>query len=110
MFVFIIEVVVWVLCIYGLFSLIQDYINFNMCKKIGNNINFIMTVKNAQNGIEEFLREISYSKIFCKKIKIIDLDSEDDTLKILHNLEKEKFNIQVLTKEEGQKFVENIIK
>lgn len=107
---FIVELVIWVLCIYGLFSIIQDCVNFNTYKKLEENIKFVMTVKNVENGIEEYIRELTYGRNFYNNLIVIDLDSEDDTANILHKLEKEKFNMKVLTKKEGEKYLNDMIK
>lgn len=107
---FIVELVIWVFCIYGLFSVIQDCVNFNTYKKLEENIKFVMTVKNVENGIEEYIRELTFGRNFYNNLIVIDLDSEDDTMNILHKLEKEKFNMKILNKEEGEKYLYNLIK
>ena len=105
---FIIEVIIWVLCIYGFFSLIQDYINYNTAKKVQENIKFVMTVKNVENGIEEYIRELSFGRNFYNSFVIIDLDSEDGTMPILRKLEKEKYNMKVMEKDEGIEYLKNM--
>lgn len=107
---FIAELIIWVLCIYGLFNIIQDCVNFNTYKKLEENIKFVMTVKNVENGIEEYIRELTYGRNFYNNLIIIDLDSDDDTVNILHKLEKEKFNMKVLSKEQGEMYLKNMIK
>lgn len=107
---FIAQLVIWVLCIYGLFSIIQDCVNFNTYKKVEENIKFVMTVKNVENGIEEYIRELTYGRNFYNNLVVIDLDSEDDTINILNKLEKEKFNMKVLNKQNGIKYLENMVK
>lgn len=105
----IIEIVIWILCIYGAFSIIQDYIKFSTYKKIEENIKLIITVKNCENGIEEYIRELTYGRNFYNSLTVIDLDSEDETKKILHKLEEEKYNMNVLDKNEGRIYLNNLI-
>ena len=110
MFEFLIELVIWILCIYGLFSIIQDCVNFNTYKKLEENIKFVMTVKNVENGIEEYIRELTYGRNFYNNLVVVDLESEDDTMEILQKLEREKFNTKVLNKEDGKKYLNNMVK
>ena len=107
---FIMQLIIWILCIYGLFSIIQDCVNFNTYKKLEENIKFVMTVKNVENGIEEYIRELTFGRNFYNTLVVIDLESEDDTLEILHKLEKEKFNMKVLEKEEGIEYLSKMVK
>lgn len=110
MFDFLIQLIIWILCIYGLFSIIQDCVNENTYKKLEENIKFVMTVKNVENGIEEYIRELTYGRNFYNNLVVIDMDSEDDTKEILHKLEREKFNMKVLNKEEGEKYLMKMVK
>jgi len=110
MFEFLIELIIWILCIYGLFSIIQDCVNFNTYKKLEENIKFVMTVKNVENGIEEYIRELTYGRNFYNNLVVIDMGSDDDTVEILHKLEKEKFNMKVLDKKEGEEYLNNMLK
>lgn len=102
---FLIQLILWILCIYGLFSIIQDCVNCNTYKKLEENIKFVMTVKNVENGIEEYIRELTYGRNFYNNLVVIDRNSEDDTLEILHKLEKEKFNMKVLNQEDGKEYL-----
>lgn len=106
---FLMQLVLCILCLYGLFSIIQDCVNFNTYKKLEENIKFVMTVKNVENGIEEYIRELTYGRNFYHNLVVIDMDSEDDTMEILHKLEREKFNMKVLDKEEGQKYLADMV-
>ncbi len=107
---FMIQLIIWILCIYGLFSVIQDCVNFNTYKKLEENIKFVMTVKNVENGIEEYIRELTCGRNFYNNLVVIDMESEDDTMEILHKLEREKFNMKVLNKEEGVNYLNNMVK
>lgn len=110
MFDFLIQLVLWILCIYGLFSMIQDCVNEKTYKKLEENIKFVMTVKNVENGIEEYIRELTYGRNFYNNLVVIDMDSEDDTKEILQKLEREKFNMKVLDKQEGEKYLLKMVK
>lgn len=107
---FIVQLVVWILCIYGLSSLINDYSKFHIYKKNEKNIKLVMTVKNVEDGIEEYIRELTFGRHFYNNLVIIDMDSDDETLKILRKLEKEKYNMRVLNKNDGVWYLKNMIK
>ena len=84
--------IIWCFAIYGLLVMIQEITRNTTYKKIEENIKLIMTVKNVEDGIENYIREISLGRNFYNNLVIIDLDSDDDTLKILKELEKENIN------------------
>ena len=75
--------IIWCFAIYGLLVMIQEITRNTTYKKIEENIKLIMTVKNVEDGIENYIREISLGRNFYNNLVIIDLDSDDDTLKIL---------------------------
>lgn len=105
----IIYVVIWCFFVYGILSLLQDIYRNCTYKRIEKNIKLIMTVKDAENGIENYVRELSCGRNFFNNLVIIDLDSKDDTLKILKELEEENVNMKILTKEEGKKYLKDSI-
>ena len=104
-----IYVIIWCFAIYGLLVMIQEITRNTTYKKIEENIKLIMTVKNVEDGIENYIREISLGRNFYNNLVIIDLDSDDDTLKILKELEKENINMKVLSKIEGKSYLEKQI-
>ena len=101
--------IIWSFAIYGLLLMIQDITTNTTYKKIEENIKLIMTVKNVEDGIENYIREISIGRNFYNNLVIIDLDSDDDTLKILKELEKGNINMKVLSKIEGKSYLEKQI-
>ena len=101
--------IIWCFAIYGLLVMIQEITRNTTYKKIEENIKLIMTVKNVEDGIENYIREISLGRNFYNNLVIIDLDSDDDTLKILKELEKENINMEVLSKIEGKSYLEKQI-
>lgn len=101
--------VVWCFFIYGLISLVQDLIKTSTYRKIEENIKLIMTVKNVDNGIENYIREISLGRNFFNNLVVIDMDSNDETMVILKELEEENFNMKILDKKGGKDYLEKII-
>ena len=64
-----------------------------------------MLVKDAEEGIESYIREISLGRNFYNNLVVIDLNSEDETVKILEELKNENINMKILNKEEGIDYI-----
>ncbi len=103
-----IYIIIWCLCVYGLMSIFQDISRSSTYKKIEKNIKLIMTVKNVEEGIENYVRELSFGRNFFNNLVIIDMDSNDDTLRILRELEEENVNMKILTKKEGEGYLQQL--
>ena len=101
-------VIIWCFFVYGIMSLLQDIHRSSSYKKIEENVKLIMTVKDVENGIENYVRELSCGRNFYNNLVVIDMDSNDETLRILKTLEKENLNMKILTKDEGKKYLENM--
>lgn len=100
--------IVWCFAVYGILMIIQDVLRESTYHKVEENIKLIITVKNAEEGIENYIRELSFGRNFYNNLVVIDMDSTDDTLCILKELEKENINMKILTKEEGKRYLETI--
>ncbi len=100
--------IIWCFAVYGMLVMIQEITRNNTYHKIEENVKLIMTVKNAEEGIENYVRELSFGRNFYNNLVVIDLDSDDDTLCILKELEKENINMKILNREEGKKYLENL--
>lgn len=105
---FIVYLLVWIFCIYGILSLIQDNIRIKSYKAIQEKIKIILTVKDVEDGIESYIRELSFGKNFFNNLVVIDMESRDDTIKILKELEDEDINLKILEKKEGKNYLEEM--
>lgn len=101
--------IIWCFAIYGMLVMIQDITRSLTYKNVEENVKLIMTVKDVENGIENYIRELKFSKNFYNNLVVIDLGSKDDTLDILRELEKENINMKILTKSEGKEYLEKQI-
>lgn len=114
MFNFIINGIFWVLALYGLFEIIKNIIyicTYTNLKSDG--IYVIIAAKNQENKIEGFLRttlfRIMYGKEECvKDVIVTDLNSSDDTMKILEKLSKDYEGIKVVNWKECKEVIDNI--
>ena len=111
---FIINGIFWVLALYGLFEIIKNIIyicTYTNLKSDG--IYMIIAVKNQENKIEGFLRTLLFRLIygkeeFVKDVIVTDLDSTDDTMKILGKLSKDYDCIKVANWRECKAVIDNI--
>lgn len=97
--------IIWCFAVYGILVMMQEIMRNCTYKKIEENVKLIMTVKNVENGIENYIRELSFGRNFYNNLVIIDLESDDETLCILKELEKENINLKVLTKSDGESYL-----
>ena len=67
-----------------------------------------MTVKDVEDGIENYIRELSVGKNFFNNLIVIDMESRDDTVKILKELEDENINLKILEKQDGKVYLEEM--
>ena len=111
---FILNGILWTLALYGLFEIIKNIIyicTYTNLKSDG--IYIIIAAKNQENKIEGFLRtilfRIMYGKEDCvKDVIVTDLDSTDDTMKILSKLSKDYDAIKVVNWKECKEVIDNI--
>ena len=111
---FILNGILWVLALYGLFEIIKNIIyicTYTNLKSDG--IYVIIAAKNQENKIEGFLRtilfRIMYGKEECvKDVIVTDLNSSDDTMKILEKLSKDYDGIKVVNWKECKEVIDNI--
>ena len=114
MFDFFINAIFWILALYGLFELIKNIIyicTYTNLKSDG--IYVIIATKNQENKIEGFLRtllfRIMYGKEECvKDVIVTDLNSTDDTMKILNKLSKDYDGIKVINWKECKEVIDSI--
>lgn len=111
---FILNGILWVLALYGLFELIKTIVyTYTYTNLKADGIYVIIAAKNQENKIEGFLRtllfRIMYGKEECvKDVIVTDLNSSDDTMKILSKLEKEYEGIKITNWKECKEVIDSI--
>ena len=101
---------IWCFAVYGILVMIQEITRKSTYRKIEENVKLIMTVKDVENGIENYIRELNFGNNFYNNLVVIDLGSQDDTLCILKELEEENLNLKILDKEEGKEYLSKQVK
>jgi dephospho-CoA kinase len=106
---FVLQVIGWIIFIYGFLSLAQDIINEVTYKKISHNMKIIVLINSLENNLENFVTELSNLKKNnnYKKIVAIDLDENDNLSRITKKLEDDDVNIELLDKHNGRKIIDN---
>ena len=109
---FVLQVIGWVIFIYGFFSLVQDIILEATCKKLNHNMKIIVLAKDLENNFENFSRELVdiKRKNGYKNITLIDMENSDDVHNIATKLEENEINLNVLNREEGKEYIYNFFK
>lgn len=111
---FIINAVIWILALYGLFEIIKTIIYICSYTKLrSDGIYIIIAVKNQEKQIEGFMRSILFRLLYGKEeyikdIIVSDLDSKDNTLQILNKLQKDYDCIKVSNWKECEDLINNI--
>lgn len=111
---FIFNTILWTLALYGLFEIIKTIINIYTYTNLkSDGIYVIIAVKNQQNKIEGFLRSFLFRIIYGKQenitdVIVTDLDSSDETIEILNNLQKEYEGLKVTNWRECKEVIESI--
>ena len=99
---FIFTCLLWSLALYGLIEIIKNIIYIHSCNKIhSKGINMVITVKNQEDKIDGFLRSLNFRLLYGKEdsienIIVLDLNSTDNTKKIVDNLTYEISNIKLI--------------
>lgn len=111
---FILNTILWTLAIYGLLEIIKKIINIYTYTNLkSDGIYIIVAVKDQENKIEGFMRSVLFRIIYgseenIKNIIVADLDSTDDTVKILNKLSKDYNEIKVTNWKECKEVIESI--
>ena len=111
---FIINGIFWILALYGLFEIIKNIIymcTYTNLKSDG--IYIIIATKNQENRIEGFLRTFLFRIMYgreeeIKDIIVTDLDSTDETMKILSRLSKDYNSIKIVNWKDCKQVIDNI--
>ena len=108
-----IDIIVWTLALYGIFEIIKNVIYIYAYTKLNSKgIYLLVAVKNQEESIEYYLRNllfrIIYGKEEIKNIFVVDLNSKDNTKKIVEKLEQEYEQINLISWKDCIELMENI--
>ncbi len=97
------EALVYVMALYGLITAIGNLIDSLALRvRLGKtSYKLVLSVKNQEETIEGIIRSIFEDELFRDKdthtkVVVIDKGSTDETLKILHKLQEDYENLEVI--------------
>ncbi|MBQ7668055.1 MAG: glycosyltransferase [Clostridia bacterium] len=91
-----VEIIIWVLAIYGAMKIVEDFLEMFEIKKIlKGEINVVIKVFNKQENIEEIVEKI-LKETEDINVRVEDAGSTDKTFSILKKMEEQYSNLQVL--------------
>ena len=111
---FIINSILWILALYGLFELIKQIINMITYTNLRTDgIYIIIGVKNQEEKIEGFLRSSLFKLLYgredyLKNIIVADLDSTDNTKEIAKKLSKDYECVKVVDWKECKDVLDSV--
>lgn len=111
---FIFNAIIWVLALYGLIEVIKTIIyTYTYTNLNPNGIYVIIAIKNQADKIEGFLRALLFRVIYGKEENIknviaVDLNSKDETKKIITKLGEEYSNLKISNWRECKEIFDNI--
>ena len=111
---YVVNAILWILAIYGLFEIIKNIIYINTYTGFkSDGIYLIIGVKNQEEKIEGFLRSTIFKFLYgkedyIKNIMIVDLKSTDKTNQIIKNMEKQYECLQILSWKECKEIMDSI--
>jgi len=108
-----ISIIIWTLALYGLLEIVKNIIYICTYTRLNSKgIYLLVAVKNQEERIECFFRNflfrVIYGKEEIKNIFVVDLESKDNTKKIVENLSKEYEQISLISWKECKELLENI--
>ena len=94
------DFIFWTLALYGLLEIFKSIINILTYTNLkSDGIYVIIAVKNQENKIEGFLRTFLFRTIYgneeIKNIIVTDLNSTDETPKIIERIQNENNELRV---------------
>lgn len=111
---FITNCVLWIFAFYGMFEFIKTI--FNLCTYTNlksDGIYLIVAVKNQENKIEMFMRSLLFrflygNEDYISNIIVTDLESTDNTKKILNHLQNDYDFIKLANWKECKDIIDNV--
>lgn len=111
---FLLNSLLWILAFYGLFEIVKTIINLCTYTNLkSDGIYLIVAVKNQENKIEMFMRSLLFrflygNEDYLSNIIVTDLESTDNTKKILNHLQNDYDFIKLVNWRECKDIIDNV--
>ena len=114
MFDFILNTILWTFALYGGFEIIKTIINICTYTNMkSDGIYIIIAVKNQEKIIEGFIRNVVFRILYgneekIKNVIITDLNSSDDTQRIIEKIQKENSTLKIANWKDCKEVMDSI--
>lgn len=111
---YILNGVLWVLALYGLFELIKTIVyTYTYTNLKADGIYVIIAAKNQEKKIEGFLRSFLFRLLYGKEenvkdVIVVDLNSTDETKEILEKLGHDYENIKISNWRDCKEIIDSV--
>lgn len=111
---YILNGILWVLALYGLFEIVKTIIYTYSCTNLrSEGIYVIIAAKNQEKRIEVFLRSLLFRLIYGKEenikdVIVVDLNSTDETKKIIEKLANDYDEIKTSNWKDCKELIDNV--
>ena len=108
---FILQVIGYVIFVYGLLSLIQDIIEEFTYKRVSHHMKIIVFVEALEKNLEQFMIELTHMKKInpYKQLIVVDLDENDNIKKLQEKFWENEVNVEILNKSDGKELLTDIM-
>ena len=111
---YILSGILWVLALYGLFEIVKTIIyTYTYTNLRADGIYVIIAAKNQEKKIEGFVRSFLFRLLYGKEehvkdVIVVDLNSTDETKKILEKLSCDYDNIKISNWRDFKELIDNV--
>lgn len=108
---FVLQVIFYVIFVYGLLSLVQDIGNEITYKKISCDMKIVLFAKKLEKNIDKFIIELYNIKRLnsYKQVIVVDLEKNDDISKIRERINSNGINVEILGFKEGENYINDLL-
>ena len=90
-------IILWILALFGLWNIISRVVESLFIDNSRGDIEVIIKAKNQEHTIEYLVKELVKISV-VGKITVLDMESNDKTLDIVHRLERKNSMVRVVQK------------
>ena len=108
---FILQVIGYVIFVYGLLSLVQDIGEEITYQKIHHHMKIIILAKEVEEHVEQFVLELynMRKRNPFQPMIVVDLEKEDHVAEIQKRLQTNELNVEILNQKEGKEYIESLM-
>lgn len=90
-------IILWILALFGLWCLVSRIVESSYIDNSRGEVEVIIKAKNQEHTIEYLINELKKISIIGK-ITVLDMESSDRTVDIVHRMEKDDSMVRLMEK------------